>query len=187
MYAGWLSETLDFGFDSKSTCEMHLLAKDGIYIEDYPRSVDLLPIPSGGRADIMVRCPDKDTSHIITGFEGALIMEVTVSGEGTEVDSSDLEAWTPEYPDYLTDLTNTAATDGCSCATNIDFCENDSSRFCINGNLFDADRYIHTIQFGSIVERDLDGYRRHPYHQHVYPFQLVEGVVGLSDADDDVY
>lgn len=35
---------------------MKLLAKDGIYITDFPRHILVANIPSAGRADIMVRC-----------------------------------------------------------------------------------------------------------------------------------
>ena len=37
-------------------CEMFLLAKDGIYIRDFPRAISKARIPGGGRADVMVRC-----------------------------------------------------------------------------------------------------------------------------------
>lgn len=34
-------------------CEMQLLAKDGVYIRDYPRRIFEAQVPSGGRADIV--------------------------------------------------------------------------------------------------------------------------------------
>lgn len=36
-----------------SNCEMQLLAKDGVYIRDYPRQIFEAEVPSGGRADIV--------------------------------------------------------------------------------------------------------------------------------------
>jgi len=181
VFGNWLVDTLDFAFDASSTCEMHLLAKDGIYIQDYPRAVDLLPIPTGGRADIMVRCPDAG-EYTVTNFDDQVLMKVTV--EGSALSSADLEAWSPDYPAYLTDLTSTTPTNGCDCDTSFRGCD---GKFCINNNLFDANVYLHTVEFGSVVERVLAGVNRHPYHQHVYPFQLVGGVDSLSDADVNTY
>lgn len=184
IYGNWLEDALDFAFQSSPSCEMYLLAKDGIYIDDYPRDVSSLPIPSGGRADIMVRCSDEGT-HIVQDFEGQTLMTVEVAG--TDVGSTDLETWSPEYPAYLTSLTSTAPSDGCGCATVMEPCDSDRDKTCINQNLFDADVYVHTVEFGSVVERELNGVHKHPYHQHVYPFQLVSGVEGLKDPDQDTY
>lgn len=46
----WLS--LGFG-----RCEAHLLAKDGIYVDDFPRRIDRASLPPGGRCEVVVRCP----------------------------------------------------------------------------------------------------------------------------------
>ena len=35
---------------------MYLLAKDGIYIRDYPRKLTKALLAAAGRADLMVRC-----------------------------------------------------------------------------------------------------------------------------------
>lgn len=183
VYANWLSDKLDFTFIN-SSCEMQLLAKDGVYIADFPRAVNLLPIPTAGRADIMVRCPDSGT-HIIQDFENKTL--VTVSVSGSTVESENLEEWTPDYPAYMTDLTSTTVTEDCSCVTDVGVCENDDNRFCLNKIPYDPDVYMHTVKFGSLVERNLEGLKNHPYHQHVYPFQLVGGVGALPDADENVY
>jgi len=53
---------------------------------------------------------------------------------------------------------------------------------CINGNLFDESVYLHTVAFGSVVERTLTDIDEHPYHQHVYPFQIV-ATNGIENAD----
>ena len=36
---------------------MALLAKDGIYIEDFPRWISHVSLPPEGRADVVARCP----------------------------------------------------------------------------------------------------------------------------------
>jgi len=83
---------------------MYLLAKDGIYINDYPRSLSETKIPAGGRADLMVRCSTAGTYTIKTGTTEL----ATISASGTTVTTSALTTWKPaSIPDYLTDLTGT--------------------------------------------------------------------------------
>ena len=43
---------------------MVLLAKDGIYISDFPRVISGTSIPAGGRADIVVRCGSAGTFDV---------------------------------------------------------------------------------------------------------------------------
>jgi len=44
---------------------------------------------------------------------------------------------------------------------------------------FDKNLYIHTVGTNNVVERLIDGVDSHPYHQHIYPFQLIN--VNLND------
>ena len=39
-----------------SACEMKLLAKDGIYLNDAPRNITMVLLSPGNRADVAVRC-----------------------------------------------------------------------------------------------------------------------------------
>lgn len=95
-----------FFFCAKKYREMQLLAKDGIYIYDFPREITIGRIPPGGRADIMVRClADEDSVFQIWGKEMEM-GQLIVTDE--EVDSDDLEAWAPEMP-YRTLLSRKSA------------------------------------------------------------------------------
>jgi hypothetical protein len=42
----------------------------------------------------------------------------------------------------------------------------------INGYRYDPDWVTHGTKLGSVVQREVSS-RRHPYHQHVFPFQLT--------------
>ena len=183
IWGSWLGDHLNLHFEDSSGCEMQLLAKDGIYIQDYPREISVATIPTGGRADIMVRCSSSGTYSVLDFLEQTAL---TVEVSGDTVSSTDLEAWAPTYPDYLSDLTTTSADDGCDCSTSFRRCD-DENKFCVNDELFDKHVYLHTVAFGSVVERELRGITNHPYHQHVYPFQLVSGVDSLTDADQNTY
>ena len=182
VYAGWLYDPLQFRFRSNRECDMQLLAKDGVYIRDFPRQIDFAPIPAGGRADIMVRC-HKEGEHAVLDFDDQVILRVQVSGE--TVASQDLEPWTPEYPDYLRDLRNEEPSEGCSCFTklggNCHVSESDDA-FCMNRLPFDPNLFIHQVYLGAVVERRLINVDGHPYHQHVYPYQIISEL----DEDDEI-
>jgi hypothetical protein len=111
----------------------------------------------------MVRCPDPSTRYTVTGIVGGFATVVTTS---TVIDSSDLESWTPAYPGYLTDLRGASVDDGCRCETELQGREVNRIPFPSDG------RYLHVSYLGAVVERALDS-TQHPYHQHVYPFQLI--------------
>eukprot|EP00287_Rhodomonas_sp_CCMP768_P005127 CAMPEP_0196740098 /NCGR_PEP_ID=MMETSP1091-20130531/29045_1 /TAXON_ID=302021 /ORGANISM="Rhodomonas sp., Strain CCMP768" /LENGTH=490 /DNA_ID=CAMNT_0042085031 /DNA_START=156 /DNA_END=1628 /DNA_ORIENTATION=+ len=167
VYAAWLEGDLDFAV---AGCEMVLLAKDGIYISDFPRPISLAPVTPAGRADIMLRCPDPSAEYRVTGWAGTggqtgTIATVTTSA-GPAVASVELEAWTPTYPAYLKDLQNTPADEGCACTTEL---EGDNE---VNGAAFAHDFFLHEAFLGAVVERRIES-DEHPYHQHVNPFQLI--------------
>ena len=50
-----LESTATFALDDDS-CDMQLLAKDGIYLEEAPRAVNSLPLYPAARCDVAVRC-----------------------------------------------------------------------------------------------------------------------------------
>lgn len=181
-HAGWQADPLDLQIQNNQ-CEMYLLAKDGIYIQDYPRLITVAPIPTAGRADIMVRCSTPGIYNVLD-YGGTLL---TLDVQGPTVASSALTPWQPSViPDYLQDLTTTQASPGCSCGTQLQVNRGggntcvDGGSHCVNGFSFEPTRFLHTVALGSVVERQLTGIRNHPYHQHVYPFQLVGNIPGAA-------
>ena len=169
VYAGWLAEELSFQIIG---CEMALLAKDGVYIRDFPRMLlGSASIAVGGRADLMVRCPSVSSEYQVT-WAGDLLATVTTGAE--QKPSVDLEPWSPTYPAYLESLLNTEASLGCSCVTKLD-------RRDVNGRRFEKEDILHQSYLGAVVEREISA-REHPYHQHVYPFQIISGF-GAGDND----
>ena len=44
----------------------------------------------------------------------------------------------------------------------------------MNGRAFEKGFMLHESYLNAVVERAVSA-RSHPYHQHVYPFQLIEG------------
>ena len=87
IYAGWDAGALDMEITLTSgsgACEMVLLAKDGIYISDFPRTITTGRIPPGGRADIMIRCNADDGAIFqIAGVGNMDMGRIVVSGSTT--------------------------------------------------------------------------------------------------------
>eukprot|EP00751_Fragilariopsis_kerguelensis_P029014 CAMPEP_0170922326 /NCGR_PEP_ID=MMETSP0735-20130129/10390_1 /TAXON_ID=186038 /ORGANISM="Fragilariopsis kerguelensis, Strain L26-C5" /LENGTH=828 /DNA_ID=CAMNT_0011321731 /DNA_START=128 /DNA_END=2614 /DNA_ORIENTATION=- len=180
IYAGWNPQSLDLMFshnkhDDKhdEKCETFLLAKDGIYINDYPRDLEFFPIPPAGRADIMVRCTNEGT-YTVNHFGDKKLF--TIVSEGPRVKSEEPTAnyfnstfWLNNLPQYLQDVRNETAGHGCRCPTRL------SGRNRINGKTYEPHAVLHTIKLGEVIERNLGGVSFHPYHQHVYPFQVTKG------------
>jgi hypothetical protein len=156
IYAGWqVDETLDFKIESAGddgngvSCETYLLAKDGIYIKDYPRSIELYPIPPGGRADIMVRCNTEGT-FIVKHFDDVdllTIESVLPAGLDTIIMApGPTLGFAFNYPAYLTDVQDVEPDPGCSCSTELKVDLSLEEFSTINGRVFEVDEYIHTIK-----------------------------------------
>lgn len=172
VYAGWLEGALYLNVPG---CDMQLLAKDGVYIRDFPRALATAEIAPGGRADVMLRCPAASTVYDVRN--GATrIATITMSAEAP-LPAETLPAWEPVYPRYLQDLRNVEATPGCACATSL-------GGDAVNGQKYaDAETFLHKTYLGAVVDRDVSA-RKHPYHQHVFPFQLVSGFGGYNRLGD---
>lgn len=188
VHAGWVGGRIEFNVVRRSTnngngtaCEMQLLAKDGIYIADFPRRISTTSVPPGGRADVMVRCPAPATTYELRdGDKGAF---ATWRTSDVEKNSAPLPTWTPTLPEYLQDLTATEPTAGCDCSITL-------SGNSVNGRAFTEYEFVHESYLGAVVQRNIVA-RGHPYHQHVYPFQIVgsqirgnDGYVKIGDWHD---
>jgi len=313
LYAGWQDLPLNLGVqqdqnqnqnqnqnNNGANCEFYLLAKDGIYLTDYPRGPMMttptttttnddnhnnqqLPIPPGGRTDLMVRCnrtgttkfealsrrniltiqlncesssgssssnhdndndnndasnsnstttndddDDDDDEEEDNDNDSQSVDKTTTADQTTpttttkaaivikEADESESSSISSSFsippplvllvennnnsnngvPDYLQsvldadaaadDTDTTTVTPGCSCATKFDG-YGDTSR--INDEIYrPGNRFIHTSYLGATIERKLIGMDEHSYHQHVYPFQLIDfptAATASTDKDKD--
>lgn len=180
VFASAEKKPLDLSMKSmEGDCEMNLLAKDGIYIQDYPRPLTFYPIPTAGRADIMVRCNATGTFEVVHYGEKPL-MNIRSSQTTDEENVAVTKNFQFSRFSYTTDLRESLATPGCKCAILLD----DDK---INGQSYEKGKYVHTIAQGSIVERRLSGIASHPYHQHTYPMQIIELGSGLAPEDADYF
>eukprot|EP00592_Proboscia_alata_P011310 CAMPEP_0194383244 /NCGR_PEP_ID=MMETSP0174-20130528/66121_1 /TAXON_ID=216777 /ORGANISM="Proboscia alata, Strain PI-D3" /LENGTH=552 /DNA_ID=CAMNT_0039169297 /DNA_START=99 /DNA_END=1757 /DNA_ORIENTATION=- len=172
LFAGWRTSHLAFRtLDNGADCEFQLLAKDGVYLSDFPRPVGELLIPTGGRADVMVRC-NSVGSTTYSAIDREVMRVVVEELEGSSMKDNDLIPWAPEVlPKYLQDLTTSKVSPGCSCDTKF---SGEGDHSYVNGRSYlSGNHYLHSSYLGAVVERHLSFEKEHSYHQHVYPFQLV--------------
>ena len=156
---------LDFG-----SCETALLAKDGIYIDDFPRWITRVSLPPGGRADLVVRCPgsEEGTNHAIASlaspgngvksYVGPLFSIRSVESQGSR--KEDLAPWHPRSrPTYLQDLSGGLTSPDCSCKTPLG--QGVHTRW-IDGHLFEgAKKYLHQWPRDAVVQREISGIDKH--------------------------
>ena len=78
-----LESTALFTLDDDS-CEMQLLAKDGMYLEEAPRLVTSLPLYPAARCDVAVRCTGKSSTVKLTAVAAKFPTEVETSFDGNK-------------------------------------------------------------------------------------------------------
>ncbi|CAB9509169.1 Blue copper oxidase CueO [Seminavis robusta] len=76
-----------------------------------------------------------------------------------------------QFPEYLQDLRSALVTPGCSCTTRIRMLRYPRKE----------GEYFHETVQGAVVERHIQT-GIHPFHQHVHPFQLIDGVSSKKDS-----
>jgi len=111
------------GRKDASSCELQLLAKDGIYLQQAPRQLSRVVLPPGGRADVAIRCKGSGHMRLASGarpgnsgaWNGDMYWNPRIAKIHVHDDDalptlrhSDLEVFHPERPRYLQDLRNAA-------------------------------------------------------------------------------
>lgn len=186
-------------------CELQMIAKDGIYLNFAPREIHYFPLAPGTRVDIALRCSAEGSYAIrstdryessANGFYRLnddfpwATLEVT---RDTNVWTANMEAvplrfFAVQRPCYLVDL-KCASENLVEAHMNWTFSVpqiNGGSQFVLNGKEFNhsdpnagTEGKFHT---GQMVSFDLAGTDFHPFHQHVFPFQIQD--VSQTDYPD---
>jgi len=191
---------------SSTACEVLLIAKDGVYLQEIPRTISAIHLWPGARADVMVRCTTAGSYTLASaeasgrpaasnraahrppgggGFGGGGsnvwtgdIASITVTDDSSTADA-DLSTYTINRPCYLVDLTSATP-------TNNDFTLEfqGGATPMINGASFvDSTTYVTTMASGTMNEWAVDGNNGHPFHLHINPYQIAD----TSLCGDDLY
>ena len=168
-----------------STCEVGLLAKDGIYLHTAPRTITAGYMGPGSRADWLVRCPAGTHSFVTNGrrrLEGRRLqkgggaqtiaqMLATVVATDQGDTACSLGVFSVPRPCYLADLSGVtgAPTPTITRTFALEF----GPVPTLNGAQFsDANTYLDTFTAGTVNEITLDGVNAHPFHLHVNSYQI---------------
>eukprot|EP00301_Raphidiophrys_heterophryoidea_P007040 c12780_g1_i1.p1 GENE.c12780_g1_i1~~c12780_g1_i1.p1 ORF type:complete len:594 (+),score=89.16 c12780_g1_i1:1285-3066(+) len=170
---------------SVNACDMKILAKDGVYLRDAPRTTSYVLMMPGNRVDVAVRCNQSGTFALISGIGGTLdssgdvprgihnldLLTLVVSGSSTAVDLPSLNA---SYPLYLTDLTGISLSDFPGRVNQVfhDF-QGAPGSCTLNGLAFQGpDTPNYNVTIGNIQEWTLHGINNHPFHIHATQYQI---------------
>lgn len=191
-----------------ASCTVQLLAKDGIYLTDAPRIVSNIILSAGNRADVAVRC--KGVGEVLVKNTGQdfsnnfttpydfntqpIIMRLNIVKRKGQKDRASLKKMDVPRPCYLVNLTSATAPELNPKPLNIGFFFNGSSPDLepkslpsINGwSWVDQQTPLQdspsTIKLGTVQEVVMVTASKHPYHQHVNPFQIMSMSGYQNDA-----
>ena len=182
-------------------CEIHLLAKDGLYLLDIPRRTDFIFLSAGNRAEVLVRCtgpPGKeyvlssghaplpigggsDFQASTMSFNQSTMATIRMSENTSGKNDVDLvnKGCKPLRPSYAADLLN-FPDDKVFYDNNATFGFTPSGCL-VGGKSFEyPEPYPLQMPLGKVVEWRLTDLEFHPWHAHVSPFQITKlSVEGL--------
>lgn len=178
----------NFGFadSSNETCDLKVLAYDGVYLKA-PRAQTSVMIPQGGRADIAVMCivpgkysiVSKDASVDPIGRFGNMMTSnlTLVRFDVSKLSSTavPLPQTLPGPPTYYSDLLGVSQVDGRNSIMLSNFAgDNIVNGWPYNGSVSYSMSLDSLQEWHLLGGEDVGLTSLHPYHQHVSHFQVME-------------
>lgn len=150
-----------------SSCEVMLLARDGVWRTTAPKALTTgaISLTGASRADLAVRCTSDSTITI----DGATVASVLVGGTGNTTvgpfsSGSTGSTWSAIRPAYLRDLRGVASVNKATVTM---------GARTINGAKFDMTVPTFTLPADKVQSWTIKGNTMHPFHLHVYHVQAV--------------
>lgn len=147
-----------------SQCELALMARDGVWRTEVPRSIttNSLVLTGASRADIAVRCSG-DATISVGNTDVANVYADGVGATGPNpYDTDGASPWLSDRPAYLRDLRDEV----------VDNTETvRMGARTINGSKFDHDVATFSVTADGLQEWGLNGAGQHPFHLHIYHVQ----------------
>lgn len=160
-------------------CEVALLARDGVWRTVAPRPLPARSIDLTGasRADLAVRC-SADSTLSVGGTVVATVYAddgiVPNTGVGPYSDGATGTTWSARRPDYLRDLRS---------ASSVERRTVNMGARTVSGSKFDMAVPTFTIPTGSVQDWTIKGAGAHPFHLHVYHFQMNGSCGAFEDGE----
>jgi FtsP/CotA-like multicopper oxidase with cupredoxin domain len=165
------------------TCELALLARDGVWRSEAPKPLptNSIELTGASRADLAVKC-SADSTISVDGTVVANVIADPPVPDNPDVGPYDFVnnpidgTWSATRPHYLRDLRDES---GPVNTQNISM-----GARTINGDKFDLDVPTFNIDQPGIQEWTIKGATNHPFHLHIYHVQM-QGECG--DFEDGEY
>jgi len=138
-----------------------------------------LPLCSGARADVAISCSGAGTAtfasqSLATNNQPYYVGTVlTVNVVDISLTATTLPSFTVKRPCYASNTQTLTPT-----TTLTDFAMTGQGGFLINGASFISETtYYATLTTGTLVEMTVSGIEQHPYHIHVFPYQITSPTI----------
>jgi FtsP/CotA-like multicopper oxidase with cupredoxin domain len=199
---------LEIDGSNGASCEMQLMAKDGVYLHEMPRKITSAAFFSGARADIAIRCScprgstrcaamirsngrharavrSTETATTTEAYTGDLV-ELLITPTGRS--DPDLPRVRVKRPCYLADLRNAVVPSANKHDLNV------QPGMLWDGQAQQGFNFQHDprsppladIPIGQVHEWRVHEQTRHPMHLHVNHYQL-QNMGGSEDGGDNFY
>jgi FtsP/CotA-like multicopper oxidase with cupredoxin domain len=161
-------------------CEAVLMARDGVWRTVAPLALagNTIELTGASRADLAVRCSNDSTITVDNTVVANIFADPNLPADltvGPYSDGATGTTWSAIRPGYLRDLRGEAADD----ARKISM-----GARTVNGEKFDAFIPSFNIDVPGIQEWNIKGATNHPFHLHVYHYQM-QGACGSGGAFED--
>jgi FtsP/CotA-like multicopper oxidase with cupredoxin domain len=172
-----MSKTLSVG----AGCEVALLARDGVWRTEAPKPVptNSLELTGASRADLAIRCSTDSNISVNGTVVAQVFADATLPANlavGPYSNGATGTTWSAERPAYLRDLRGETLFEQRTV--------NMGAR-TVNGSKFNMDVPTFTIPTGYVQDWTIKGAGAHPFHLHVYHFQM-KGACGVFE-DGEYY
>ncbi len=157
------TKTLEIG----AGCEVALMARDGVWRTMVPKDIttNTINLSGASRADLAIRCSADSTITIQNQTVANIYVDGTTDAGPHPYAEDGTSQWASFRPGYLRDLRAEAVTN---------FSRVGMGARTINGDKFDADIPTLTAIADGVQEWEVKGATNHPFHLHVYHFQMQD-------------
>lgn len=173
------ADAMERSFAVGPNCEVALLARDGVWRSVAPLAIPArsLQLTGASRADLAVRCSADSTISVGGTIVANVIADATLPPDtsvGPYSNGATGGTWSAQRPTYLRDLRGIGSVESRTV--------NMGAR-TVNGSKFDMHVPTFSIPTGAIQEWTVKGAAAHPFHLHVYHFQM-QSTCGAFEAGE---
>ena len=185
-------------------CELKLIARDGILLSNGPRTVSHIWLAQGQRADVAILChysEEMDDNGFMLELNDGFgeiygYIDVYKNETGKVSNYTELTPFEPNRPNYMPDLMDYSGPwQQYTSIENVGEITRDYLTVRMNQNSINSVKfegkgnYLTSIEVGSVNEWHIASQIAdfiHPFHFHIFPFQVIEGGFNVSFTGENI-